>query len=384
MFDYTVVMSNSATSANRMAGSERWLGPSIDAAAIDGRKTRWQRVIAGAVAAALIAANLGWKIGALWICAAYATEFLSWLLARRQHLGRNASAGERAWYLIAVTLSMSNWSVAALLYWFNGSTGFQIVAIVIASAQLIHAQAFSFRSRAVLFITGAIPAAVLAAIVLVFARLSGLELFTAGLGVAATLAYVVAGAHANRVAARALDRSRDELEKIAYSDALTTLANRRRFTEDMRRLMAYSQRHGTRFALVLIDLDRFKDINDQLGHAAGDALLVAAADRLRALTMGDDCVARLGGDEFAVLIADAGDSHRVGTFCQEILDSVAVALEFDGAALAATSSIGVAIYPNDGKGHEALYKAADIALYAAKNSGRNTWRAFDGGLVEAV
>ena len=100
--------------------------------------------------------------------------------------------------------------------------------------------------------------------------------------------------------------------------------------------------------------------------------------------MGDDCAARLGGDEFAVLIADAGDSRRVEAFCQGILDSFAVGVDFGGTALAATSSIGVAIYPSDAEGHEALYKAADSALYAAKNSGRNTWRAFDRGLVEAA
>ena len=233
-----------------------------------------------------------------------------------------------------------------------------------------------------------IPAGVLVTLMLSYSKLAGLEWITAAIGVLATLGYVGTSAYANRAAARALDASRDELEKIAYSDALTTLANRRRFTDDMRRLMDYSRRHGTRFALVLIDLDRFKDINDRLGHDVGDALLVAAARRLQELTANDDSVARLGGDEFAVLMSDASDSQRVADFCQSIIDNVSAELDVDGAQITATSSVGVAVYPKDGAGQEALYKAADTALYAAKTGGRNTWRAYigngkpDGGATE--
>lgn len=363
---------------------ERWLGPTIDAAAIDGRKTLWQRLAVGVVAALVIAANLGIAVGATWLGVAYVAEGLSWMASREQRQGRTGTVEERLYYLLATALSTVSWSVVALLYWFSGRPGLQIVAIVIASAQLIHAQAFTFRSRAVLIISGGIPAAMLIGIVLVSSGLVGLELLTAALGVATTLAYVVASACANRRAAQALDQSRDELEKIAYSDALTTLSNRRRFTEDMRQLMEYSRRHGTRFALVLIDIDRFKTVNDRLGHDAGDAVLRAAAERLRAVTGGDDRVARLGGDEFAVLLADATDSGRVEAFCRTVLDSFAATLDFNGAKLAATSSIGVAIYPADGVQEEALYKAADVALYAAKHGGRNTWRAFDPGLAVAV
>lgn len=361
---------------------ERWLGPSIDYAAIDGHKTLWQRLAVGAVAAALVTANLGPSVGAAWLAIAYGGEGLAWFVSRRQLAGARGEPGDRFVYLLCVTILSLNWAFLTLLYWLSGRPGLQFVAILVASAQLIHAQAFTFRSRAVLAIQAAIPGGVLVTLLLFYAGLTGLEWITAAVGVVATLAYVAASAYANRVAAVALDASRDELEQIAYSDALTTLANRRRFTQDMRRLMEYSRRHGTRFALVLIDLDRFKEINDQLGHDVGDALLVAAARRLQDLTRSDDCVARLGGDEFAVLLADASDSERVSDFCTQIIDDVMARVDVNGAKVEATSSVGVAIYPSDGAGQEELYKAADVALYAAKNSGRNTWRAF-GPAVES-
>jgi diguanylate cyclase (GGDEF)-like protein len=355
---------------------ERWLGPSIDAAAIDGHRTMWQRLAVGAVAAALIIANLGPTVGSAWLAICYGGEGLGWFSSRRQLRGIPGDVAERLVYLVCAALLTVNWAFLVLLYWLSERPGLQYVAIIIASAMLIHAQASSFRSRAVLAINATIPAGVLVTLMLVYSNLHGLEWVTAAFGVMGTLAYVAGSAHANRKAAKALDDSRDELEKIAYSDALTTLSNRRRFTQDMRRLMDYSRRHGTRFALVLIDLDRFKDINDKLGHDVGDALLVAAAKRLQELIVGDDCVARLGGDEFAVLLADAGDSGRVSDFCQRIIDDVMAKVHVNGASVEATSSVGVAIYPSDGKGQEELYKAADVALYAAKNGGRNTWRAF--------
>jgi len=356
----------------------RWLGPSIDAAAVDGHRTMWQRLLVGAVSAALITANLGVGPGSAWLMICYGVEGLRWFASRRQLRGQPGDAAERLVYLVCVALLSLNWAFLVMLCWLTERAGLKYVAIIIANAMLIHAQAFSFRSRAVLAVNTAIPAGVLIALLLNFSDLKGLEWATAAIGIGGTLAYVAASAHANRRAALELDASRDELEQIAYSDALTTLANRRRFTQDMRRLMDYSLRHGTRFALVLIDLDRFKDINDQLGHDVGDALLVAAARRLQELTLGGDCVARLGGDEFAVLIADVADSERVGAFCQRIIDDVMARVEVNGANVQATSSVGVAMYPSDGIGQDELYKAADVALYAAKNGGRNTWRAFEG------
>lgn len=370
--------------AARQRRGERWLGPSIDAAAVDGRKTLWQRLVVASVAAALVIANLGGMVGAAWLAIAFGGEGMAWFASRRRLAGSSGTPGDRLIYLLCMIIITANWSFIALLYWLSFRPGLQFVAIIVVAAQLIHAQAFAFRSRAVLAVQTAIPGGVLITLMLLYAGLTGLEWFTAAIGVIAMLAYVAASASANRSAALRLDASRDELEKIAYSDALTALANRRRFTQDMRRLMDYSRRHGTRFALVLIDIDRFKDINDRLGHDVGDALLVAAAQRLKDLTQDRDCVARLGGDEFAVLISNADDRARVSDFCARIIEDVTARVDVNGTPIEATSSIGVAIYPNDASGQQELYKAADVALYAAKAGGRNTWRAFDGDRSDAA
>ncbi len=370
-------MTPSAKISTQTAWLARWLGPSIDAAAIDGHRTLLQRLVVGLIAAILLGANLNYVAGAIWFLIMAASEGLGRIASSRQLRNLPGTVTERLVYLLCICSGTINWSLMPLFYWLTGRPGLQFVSILVASAMLIHAQAYTFRSRAVLAIQAGIPAGVLASMMLVYSKLEGLQLATAAIGVAATLFYVAHSANANRAAAQALDQSRDELETIAYSDALTALANRRRFSEDMRQLMEYSRRHGTRFALVLIDLDRFKDVNDRLGHDVGDALLVSAARRLQGLISSGDRIARLGGDEFAVLIADAADSDRVEGFCKRIIESFDLRVDIDGASVSTTSSVGVAIYPSHGVAQETLYKAADMALYAAKNGGRNTWRAFN-------
>ena len=164
------------------------------------------------------------------------------------------------------------------------------------------------------------------------------------------------------------------LETMAYNDALTDLPNRRRFNDELQRLDALAKRRGgDPFALLLIDLDRFKHINDTLGHDAGDALLVAAAERLRAAVRQTDCVARLGGDEFAVLLTPANDAI-VGDVAQRIVDSIRLPITFGPHVMHVSASIGAALAWQDGATTEGLYKKADTALYRAKEAGRDTWR----------
>lgn len=167
-----------------------------------------------------------------------------------------------------------------------------------------------------------------------------------------------------------------QLETMAYNDALTDLPNRRRFNDELQRLAALGRRGGDPFALLLIDLDRFKHINDTLGHDAGDALLVAAAERLRAAVRQTDCVARLGGDEFAVLLTPASDAI-VGDVAQRIVDSMRAPIAFGTHAMHVSASIGAAVAWRDGIDTDALYKKADTALYCAKEAGRDTWCRFE-------
>ena len=169
-----------------------------------------------------------------------------------------------------------------------------------------------------------------------------------------------------------LRESQRRLEQMAYYDGLTGLPNRRLFGDDLKRLRALAQR-GEPFTLLLIDLDRFKEINDSHGHDAGDALLLASAQRLAAAVREIDRVARLGGDEFAVLLARSGDRAAVDAVCARIADSLRQPVIHRGGSLRTTASIGVAACHGECDADE-LYKAADVALYEAKRGGRDGWR----------
>jgi diguanylate cyclase (GGDEF)-like protein len=171
-----------------------------------------------------------------------------------------------------------------------------------------------------------------------------------------------------------LRHSQEQLEQMAYFDSLTGLPNRRMFNDELRRLIARSLRGQGDFALLLVDLDGFKQVNDLDGHDAGDALLVAVADRLKTLVRETDSVARLGGDEFAVLLPRTDEDGGVDATCARMLASLGEPLQMDGRSIQATASIGVAVCPQEGTTADGLYKSADLALYEAKRAGRNTWR----------
>jgi len=168
-----------------------------------------------------------------------------------------------------------------------------------------------------------------------------------------------------------LRESHRQLEEIAYYDALTSLPNRRMFAEQFRSRLALTRRHGDPFSLLLIDLDNFKQINDSMGHDAGDAVLIASAKLLTAAVRESDCVARMGGDEFAILLICPTDPAGIEMVCRRIVDSFDAGIPFNGSTLKATCSIGVAVFPVDGDTQEGLYKSADIALYEAKRKGGN-------------
>jgi diguanylate cyclase (GGDEF)-like protein len=169
-----------------------------------------------------------------------------------------------------------------------------------------------------------------------------------------------------------------QLEQLAYADPLTSLPNRRLFNDELQSRVALAVRLGNPFALLLIDLDHFKEVNDTIGHDAGDALLVEVAQRLGAAVRDADRVARLGGDEFAVLLSNVSGHDGIEIVCQRIVDSLALPVQFNTHTLQVSASIGVALCPGHATTANDLYKAADVALYAAKGGGRNTWRWYEG------
>ena len=175
-----------------------------------------------------------------------------------------------------------------------------------------------------------------------------------------------------------------ELQHAAFHDSLTELPNRRYLVERCESALAHAERHNESVALLLIDLDHFKPINDRFGHAAGDLMLQVIAIRLREHVRAGDAVARLGGDEFAALICGSDAESQAREIAERLLAELSEPVHFGAERLRVTISIGVALYPRHAKNFTGLYKAADMALYRVKELGRSGSRVHgdDGELSE--
>ncbi|MGE5615942.1 MAG: putative bifunctional diguanylate cyclase/phosphodiesterase [Bacillota bacterium] len=169
-------------------------------------------------------------------------------------------------------------------------------------------------------------------------------------------------------------RMQDDMRHRAMHDTLTNLPNRGMFMEALDRALRRSKRRQNRISVLFIDLDRFKVINDTLGHQAGDQLLTAVAERLRSAVRDSDLVARLGGDEFVVLIEDHAGPEEVMIVAQKILQMLDRPVLIEWREVHISCSIGIAAYPDDGEEVDVLMKNADIAMYQAKERGRNNFQ----------
>jgi diguanylate cyclase (GGDEF)-like protein len=165
-------------------------------------------------------------------------------------------------------------------------------------------------------------------------------------------------------------RSADKINKMARFDTLTGLPNRLQVTEALSFAMHESDRWRGRCAFMMIDLDRFKAVNDTLGHPVGDRLLTRVADRLKSIMSDNEVCGRLGGDEFAVVVKDANDHNRVGRVANLIIETLSAPYEIDQHTLYIGASVGVAFGPRDGRVPETLIRSADLALYRSKDAGR--------------
>ncbi|MBI2381402.1 MAG: EAL domain-containing protein [Gammaproteobacteria bacterium] len=171
-----------------------------------------------------------------------------------------------------------------------------------------------------------------------------------------------------------LKRSEARIDYLANRDAITGLANRNLLGDRLGVALAHNKRLHGRLAVLLIDLDRFKTINDSIGHGFGDKLLGIIAERIAACVRDEDTVSRLGGDEFAVLLPSIHGMSDVINLAERILARVAEACDIDGQLLRVSASIGISLFPDDGDSGDALLKNADAAMYLAKESGRNNYQ----------
>jgi diguanylate cyclase (GGDEF)-like protein len=172
------------------------------------------------------------------------------------------------------------------------------------------------------------------------------------------------------------ERAEARVHFLANHDSLTGLPNREHFHRLLEARIAACATQSQKCAVLFIDLDRFKVINDSLGHAEGDKLLIEISERLRACTRQDDIVARLGGDEFVVLMGEVAGRDETAEAARRILQAIAPATTLAGYECKTTASIGVAIYPDNGRDAETLTKNADMAMYAVKGDGKNDFRFF--------
>ena len=187
--------------------------------------------------------------------------------------------------------------------------------------------------------------------------------------------------HDQEARARAAAASAEErVEFLAYHDSLTGLPNRALAEDRMKVAMAYADRAGSKAALLFLDLDNFKTINDSIGHQVGDELLQRVALRLGGCVRATDTVSRHGGDEFLVVVADEPNPDAVSSVADKILQGLTAPFEVQGHTVSVSASIGIAVYPEDGRDFETLLRKVDTAMYRAKEIGRNAYRFFDPGM----
>ena len=196
-----------------------------------------------------------------------------------------------------------------------------------------------------------------------------------GLGLSLSLALLIWQMITGRVRAQRLAAEMtEELRHIAQHDPLTKLPNRALFSDRLNHELARAKRHDGRFALVFIDLDNFKPINDNYGHAVGDRLLQKIAERLQSAMRASDTVGRIGGDEFVVLMVELTEANDALGLAEKIRRTVRQPMTIDQHELVISCSLGVAVYPGDGTDEITLTKSADEAMYGAKESGRDSVR----------
>ena len=181
-----------------------------------------------------------------------------------------------------------------------------------------------------------------------------------------------------------LVNSRERLARLAYFDTLTGLPNRALFQDRLRHALSQTRREHEKLALIVVDLDNFKSVNDTRGHAAGDEMLGEVARRLRGRVRDSDTVARLGGDEFALILMDAKGPEEMARIAEDIIAGLGESYRVTDLEVAGGASLGITFYPDDGESPEELLKNADVAMYRGKERGRNTYQFFTGDMTASV
>ncbi len=181
-----------------------------------------------------------------------------------------------------------------------------------------------------------------------------------------------------------IKEAQDQINFLAHHDALTRLPNRALFRERFDHALMHARRENASIALLFLDLDRFKTVNDTLGHPVGDQVLLEVSKRMNQIVRASDTLARLGGDEFVLLLEEQTDAQHAAVVARKLLDLFSRPMIIGEHELVVTASIGITLYPNDGEDSDKLIRHADRAMYDAKQQGRNTYRFFTQALTEGA
>ena len=307
-----------------------------------------------------------------------------WLV---RHQRRNAA--------VALMLT-SLFGMVSLLLWQNG--GLRDTALMAFPCMLVFAAMLG--TRRLYFALFAAMLAVIATVL--YANVSGRHVnaspplswntlvdLVSVLSVTALVAWLMAGdMHAALDALQArnaqMAATQERMEMMATHDALTNLPNRSLVRDRFEQAAAVARRSGHSVAMLYLDLDNFKNVNDTLGHGSGDRLLMQVGDRLSSLLRHADTVARLGGDEFLLLVPEASDGAAVAEIANKVVTGLMAPFDVLGMEIFSGCSLGVTMFPSDGEDFDSLLKKADIAMYRAKESGRNAFRFWDTEMNESV
>ncbi len=318
--------------------------------------------------------NWMWAVGWATLIVAYAIFF--GIRSRRKRIPKPITVSKRAVRRAIgnALLLGSLWAAMPLLLFADASASERLI-ITCLCAGMLGGGAFAFASIPVAAIAFTGPIFIASA--LVIARYGDEAFYLVALMMIVYTCIVLRGAFVQALKLNRHHVEQIEAEREARKDALTHLPNRAAFQEFVESEFSRLARTGETFALLYLDLNDFKPVNDKMGHAAGDALLVQFADRLRATQRGTDFAARLGGDEFALIAPNVRNANEAWAIADRIIRAIDVPFKINDTLLKSSVTIGIALAPHDGADFDTLLKNADTALYSAKRSAGKLVQIFD-------